>query len=74
MVGTILLYRYHLIKNAFNGQYLFIMTFMSMEYLIGTYEVTLFPGAYSRCGYLTVAMGPYFLKGRLRMTLELAAR
>ena len=74
MVGTILLYRCHLIKNACSDQYLFIMKFMSIVDLTGTYERdivsrVLLKIRISQCGY-----GSIFLRGRFRMILELAAQ
>lgn len=41
------------------------MKFMSMEDLTGTFEVTLFPGAYQRFAPRTLTGDPYKLRGRI---------
>jgi DNA polymerase III alpha subunit len=42
-----------------------IMKFLSLEDLTGTFEAVIFPKVYYRVAELTLAMGPYFVTGRV---------
>ncbi len=44
------------------------MTFMSMEDLVGTFEVTLFPKVYAKYARMTCSQGPYLIEGRVDLS------
>ena len=50
-----------------------LMKFLSMEDLSGTYEVTMFPGAYEKYAHLAKTHGPFLIRGKVEDHFKVAS-